>query len=206
MSIYSEVHPTSPQLRFIKQAAEVLNKDGIILYPTDTSYGFACGLQSQKAIEKISLIKGFDTDHLFSLVCQNIAQVARFCVVDDRIHKILKRCLPGPFTFILEAHKEVPKKILPKRKTIGVRIPDHIVTQLLLEEIQVPLLSTTAQFKDQDPIYEPKDFKQLLMKNLDCILDLGPIATQASTVVNLSNGEIEVIREGLGSLEKLGLS
>lgn len=205
MSNYFEVHPENPQLRFIKQAAEILNKDGVILYPTDTSYGFACALQGQKSIEKIALIKGFETDHLFSLVCQNISQVALYCVVDDRVHRILKRCLPGPFTFILEAHREVPKKILPKRKTIGVRIPDHQVTQFLLEELKMPLLSTTGQFKDQEPIYDPKDFKQVLMKNLDCILDLGPIPTLSSTVVDLSQGEIEILREGAGDIEKLGL-
>jgi tRNA threonylcarbamoyl adenosine modification protein (Sua5/YciO/YrdC/YwlC family) len=205
MSNYFEVHPENPQLRFVKQAAEILNKDGVILYPTDTSYGFACSLQGQKSIEKIALIKGFDTDHLFSLVCQSISQIARYCVVDDRVHRILKRCLPGPFTFILEAHKEVPKKILPKRKTIGVRIPDHQVTQILLEELKMPLLSTTGQFKDQEPIYDPKDFKQVLMKNLDCILDLGPIPTLSSTVVDLSQGKIEIIREGAGDIDKLGM-
>jgi tRNA threonylcarbamoyl adenosine modification protein (Sua5/YciO/YrdC/YwlC family) len=204
MSNYCILHPEDPQMRFIKQAAEALNKDGVILYPTDSSYGFACALQGQKSIEKISLIKGLESDHLFSLVCQNITQVAHYCKVDDRVYKILKRCLPGPFTFILEAHREVPKKILPKRKTIGVRIPDHRVTQLLLNEIQIPLLSISAQFKDQDPIYDPMDFKQLLIKNLDCILDFGPIATQNSTVVNLSNGETEIIRKGIGDIDKLG--
>jgi tRNA threonylcarbamoyl adenosine modification protein (Sua5/YciO/YrdC/YwlC family) len=206
MAKYLEVHPESPQLRFIKQATEILNKDGVILYPTDTSYGFACSLSSSKAMEKIALIKGFEHDHLFSLVCQSISQVSKYCVVDDRIHRVLKRCLPGPFTFILAAHREVPKKILPKRKTIGVRIPDHKVTQLLLADLQMPLLSSTGQFKDQDPIYDPRDFKTLLLKNLDCVLDLGPIPTCSSTVVDLSEGEIEIVREGIGDISKLGLN
>lgn len=205
MSKYFEVHLENPQLRYIKEAVEVLNKDGVILYPTDTSYGFACALQSQKGVEKIALLKGYDPDHFFSLICSSLSEVSRYCVVDDRIHRIIKRCLPGPYTFILEAHREIPKKLLPKRKTIGVRIPDHSVTQLLLEELQMPLLSTTGQFKDQDPIFDPQDFKHLLMKNLDCILDLGPIPTLSSTVVNLSNGEIEIIREGIGDIGKLAL-
>lgn len=205
MSKYFEVHSENPQIRFIKEAIEVLNRDGVILYPTDTSYGFACSLYSQKAMEKIALIKGFETDHLFSLVCHSISQISKYCVVDDRIHRLLKRCLPGPFTFILMAHKEVPKKILPKRKTIGVRIPDHKVTQLLLEEVQMPLLSTTGQFKDQDPIYDPQEFKDVLLKNIDCVLDLGAIPTCSSTVVDLSDGHVEIIREGIGDISELGL-
>lgn len=205
MKPYFEIHPVSPQQRVLQFAINHLQKDGVLLYPTDTSYGFGCSINSASGVEHIVKVKGIEEDHPFSLITKDISQIAQYCKVDDRVHRILKRCLPGPFTFILEARREVPKKILPKRKTVGVRIPDLLCCQMLVESLGCPLLSSTAQFKDQEVIYNPKDFKQVLLKNDICVLDMGPLPTHVSTVVDLSQDKIEILREGEGDLSLLGL-
>ncbi len=201
MKNHFDVHLETPQRRFILKACESLSSNGIILYPTDTSYAFACSIENLKGISKLIELRHLKKDHQFTLVCKDLSQVSSYMIINDWAFRIIKRCTPGPYTFILKAHKDVPKKILPTRKTVGVRIPNNTICLHLLEEFGKPLISTTAQLSHEiSPITEPQQLHNHVLKQFDVILDAGTLLPEASTVVNLSENEIEIIREGIGDL------
>lgn len=198
------MHPENPQARAISQAVEILRKDGILVYPTDSSYAFCCMIGNQQGMERIRRIREVDDDHFFSLVCRDLSELATYAMVDNSQYRLLRAVLPGAYTFILKGSKDIPKKLLtPKRKTIGLRVPDHQITQDLLEALGEPLLSTTVTLpnysaEDLREIYQIED---LLEKRVDAIIDAGDCSHSPTTVIDLTSGVPEIIREGAGPID-----
>lgn len=192
-----EIDPQRPRPRQIKQITDVIRRGGIIIYPTDTCYGLGADIFNKKAIEKICLIKGVPRDTTFSFVCSDLSDISRYARVSDYAYRILKRFLPGPYTFVLEASRQVPKMMLTKRKTAGIRISDHPVSMLLAGELGNPIISTSAGVGD-DIISDPRDIGNGLDRHADIIIDSGVILPEPSSVISLVNDAPEVIREGQG--------
>lgn len=198
------MHPDNPQARAIAQAVEILRKDGILVYPTDSSYAFCCMIGNQQGMERIRRIREVDDDHFFSLVCRDLSELATYTMVDNSQYRLLRAALPGPYTFILKGSKDIPKKLLtPKRKTIGLRVPNHQITKDLLESLGEPLLSTTVTLpnytvEDLREIYQIED---LLEKRVDAIIDAGDCSHFPTTVIDLTSGIPEIIREGAGPID-----
>ncbi len=198
MALRLFVHPKNPQGRHLKRAAEILRGGGIIIYPTDTVYGIGCDITNKKAIERISAIKGRDPKKPLSFVCSDLQHISSYAQVTNYGYRILKRFLPGPYTFILDATKKSPKVLLTKRKTVGIRVPDHPVCLDLVTALGNPIISTSANLTDADPIGNPDEVEEILGKRVDLILDSGILPQTPSTVVSLVGDEIEVIRQGAG--------
>ncbi len=198
------MHPENPQARAISQAVEILRKDGILVYPTDSSYAFCCMIGNQQGMERIRRIREVDDDHFFSLVCRDLSELANYAMVDNSQYRLLRAVLPGPYTFVLKGSKDIPKKLLtPKRKTIGLRVPDHQITKDLLEALGEPILSTTVtlpnySLEDLREIYQIED---LLEKRVDAIIDAGDCSHSPTTVIDLTSGVPEIIREGAGPID-----
>lgn len=198
---YYELHPETPQLRYIHKAVEVLRNGGIIIYPTDTVYGIGCDIFNHDAVKMIYQIKNEANTKLFSFMCPNLKDISKYAKVSDQAYKIMKRCLPGPYTFVLPASKEVPKKLWTKRKTVGIRIPDNQVAQMLAEELGNPIISTSVTSRKGEVLYNPIEIKTIFNTQVELMLSSGAMSGQPSTIVDLSNEELEVIREGAGDLE-----
>lgn len=205
MSQYFEIHPDSPQTRLIKQAVEIINKGGVVIYPTDSSYAIGCHLGDKKAMDKIRMIRQLDLEHDFTLVCRDLAEIAKYAVVDNMNYRLMKSLTPGPYTFILPATREVPKRLLnPKRKTIGIRVPDNAVCAALLAELDQPLMSSTLSLPNEEyPMTDPYQIRLKLENVVDLIIDAGYSGHEPTTVVSLINDPPEIIRQGLGSVDWL---
>lgn len=207
MSQYFQVHPDNPQARLIRQAGAILHAGGVVVYPTDSSYGLGCaiGATSKEAVERIRTIRQMDTDHLMSLVCRDLSEIAAYAHVDNSAFRLLKSLTPGPYTFILKATSEVPKRLQhPKRKSIGLRVPDHRVTQALLGELDGPLVSTTLQLPESEvPLNDPEEIRERLERQVDLVIDAGPCNIAPTTILDLSEGEPRVVRRGIGPLDWL---
>lgn len=201
MSLILPINPQHPEPRKIKQCVEVLRKGGVIAYPTGTVYGFGCDLYNKKAIEKVYLIKGTDRRKPFSFLCQDLSNIATYAVVPDKAYKIMKRLVPGPYTFILEATKEVPKLVQSKRRTVGIRVPDHPIAQAILKELGTPIISTSARRNGEEILNDPKEIAKRF-PDVDIVIDGGLEGLIPSTVIAIDfEGNIEIIREGAGSLD-----
>ncbi|MEW6486333.1 MAG: L-threonylcarbamoyladenylate synthase [Thermodesulfobacteriota bacterium] len=198
MAVTLSVHPTTPQGRHITRAIEVLRDDGVVVYPTDTVYGLGCDITSKHGVERIVRIKGRDPKKPMSFVCADLTHIARYARVSNFAYRILKRFLPGAYTFVLEASREVPKLLLTKQKTVGIRVPDHPVALALVRELDNPVLSTSANRAGGDPLNDPAEIQKILGKEVDVILDCGILPRVPSTVVSLVGDEIRVLREGAG--------
>lgn len=196
---YYELHPVNPQLRFINKAVKVLKEGGIIIYPTDTVYGIGCDIFNKDALEKIFSIKN-GSNKLFSFVCANLKDIAKYAKVSDYAYRTMKHLLPGPYTFILPAAKQVPKKLWSKRKTVGIRVPKHQVCLKLVEELGNPIISTSATGKNSELIFDPLEIKDRFFKQVDLMLASGSLSGDVSSVIDLSENEPEVIREGAGDV------
>lgn len=205
MSQYFEIHPDNPQIRLIKQAVEIINKGGVIIYPTDSSYAIGCHLGDKKAMDKIRMIRQLDKEHNFTLVCRDLSEIAHYAQVDNMNYRLMKALTPGPYTFILPATREVPKRLLnPKRKTIGIRVPDNPVCTALLSELDQPLMSCTLSLPNEEyPLTDPHQIRLKLESMVDLIIDGGYSGHEPTTVVNLTNDKPEVLRQGLGSVDWL---
>jgi len=205
MSQYFEIHPENPQLRLIKQAVEIVNNGGVIIYPTDSSYAIGCHLGDKKAMDKIRLIRQLNKDHNFTLVCRDLSEISHYAQVDNMNYRLMKTLTPGPYTFILPATREVPKRLLnPKRKTIGIRVPDNAVCAELLKELDQPLMSSTLSLPNEDyPLSDPHQIRLKLESMVDLIIDGGYSGHEPTTVVNLTNQQPEILRQGLGSADWL---
>ncbi|HLS26302.1 MAG TPA: L-threonylcarbamoyladenylate synthase [Beutenbergiaceae bacterium] len=203
MARYFDLHPVNPQLRSIRQVVEILRDGGLIAYPTDSGYALGAALGNQEAKDRIVALRRLDHRHNFTLVCRDFAQLGQFVHVSNAVFRAIKANTPGPYTFILPATKEVPRRLLqPKRKTVGVRIPDHTVVQTLLEELEEPILSSTLLLPgESEPLTEGWQIKEELDHALDAILDSGETVREPTTVVDLSAGDAEIVREGAGSPE-----
>ncbi len=207
MAQYLVVHPTDPQLRLIRRAAQIVRNGGVIAYPTDSCYALGCRIGDKAAADRIRAIRGLPDGRHLTLVCANIAQLAQYARVDDDRFRVIKRVTPGSYVFIMPATKEVPRRLQhPRRKTIGVRVPDHAVVKALLEELGEPLLSTTLLLTgDEYPLNDADEIRGRLDRKLDLVLDAGPCGLEPSTVVDLTGDSITLIRAGKGPIAGLGL-
>ena len=207
MSQFFVVHPVNPQTRLITQAVGILRQGGVIVYPTDTVYGMGCDITNQRAIERICKIKGINPKkHNFSFICADLGNIAQFTrVIDKPVFKMMKKALPGPFTFILEASTQVPKILYSNKKTVGIRVPNHGVPRAIVEELGQPILSTSI--RDEDEVIEYSTDPELIFEKyqhlVDLVIDGGYGQNVASTILNCTGDEVEVIRQGLGNLEDL---
>lgn len=201
MAVRLSIHPKNPQGRHLARSVEVLKDDGVIVYPTDTVYGLGCDITSKTAVERIIRIKGRDPKKPMSFVCSDLTHIARYAKVSNVAYRILKRFLPGPYTFILEANREVPKMLLTKQKTVGIRIPDSPVSMDLVARLGNPILSTSANPTGIPPLGDPDEIERILGPMTDIILDIGVLPQSPSTVISLVDDKIEVIREGAGKVD-----
>ena len=208
MSQYFEVHADNPQVRLLKQAAQILHDGGIAAIPTDSSYALVCHLDDKAAAENLRRIRGVDDKHHLTLLCRDLSELSSYARVDNKQYRLLKIGTPGPFTFILEATKEVPRRVShPSRRTIGLRVPDHAVTQALLELLGQPLLATTLIAPGEtQPMNEPHAIRDRFQKLLQAVVDAGACPMQPTTVLDLTGTEPTLIRQGRGDARKLGLS
>ena len=200
MAKYFDVHPDNPQPRAIRQAVDLLRSDGLIVYPTDSCFALGCRLENKAGLDRIREIRHLDSSHHFTLVCKDFAQLGQFVQISNALFRSIKAATPGGYTFILPATKEVPRRLLhPKKKTVGVRIPDNVVVQALLDELGEPILSSTLLLPgESEPMTQGWEIKETLDNAVDAVLDSGEGGTAPTTVVDLSQGEPEILRRGTG--------
>lgn len=200
MAKYFDVHPDNPQPRAVAQIADAVRSGSLIAYPTDSCYALGCKLGSKDGMERIRSIRKLDDRHHFTLMCQNFAQLGQFVRIDNDVFRAVKAATPGSYTFILPATREVPRMLLhPKKKTVGVRIPDHVATQALLAELGEPLVSSTLLLPDEEePLTQGWEIKDRLDHVVDAVVDSGECGTEPTTVVDFSGGEAEIVRVGAG--------
>lgn len=205
MSQFFQVHPDNPQPRLIKQAAEILAKGGLVVIPTDCAYALACHLEDKQALERVKQLRQLNDKHNFTLMCRDLTEISTYGKVDNTAYRLLKTHTPGPFTFILDGTREVPRRLMhPKRKTIGIRVPDNAITQALLEELGEPLMTTSLIMPGEDmPMSDPYEIRQTLEHALDLVIDGGYCGFEATTVVNMTGDEYEVTRQGAGEIPEL---
>ncbi|MET9800183.1 L-threonylcarbamoyladenylate synthase [Streptomyces sp. NPDC006368] len=200
MAKYFDVHPDNPQQRTISTVADSIRSGALVAYPTDSCFALGCQLGNHDGIGRIRSIRSLDDRHHFTLVCQNFAQLGQFVHIDNNVFRAIKAATPGSYTFILPATKEVPRQLLhQKKKTVGVRIPDHVVTQALLAELGEPLVSSTLLLPGEDePLTQGWEIKERLDHMVDAVVDSGDCGTVPTTVVDFSGGEAEIVRQGAG--------
>ncbi len=203
-----EVHPEHPQPRLIKQAADLISQGRVVAIPTDSSYALVCHLDDKSAVDAMRRIRGVDERHHLTLLCRDLSELANYARVDNKQYRLLKLGTPGPFTFILDATKEVPRRVShPSRRTIGLRVPDHRVTQALLAHLGQPVLATTLILPGHDePLNDPHEIREALQKQIDAVVDAGACPMAPTTVIDLSQGDALVLRQGRGDPSLLGLS
>ncbi len=197
---FYELHPENPQLRYINKAVDVIKSGGVIIFPTDTFYGLGCDLFNKEGIEQLFSIKHESDSKLFSFICSNLKEISNYAKVSDYAYKAMKKLLPGPYTFILPAAKIVPKKLWDKRKTVGIRVPDHSVARQLVELLGNPIVSTSVSSRKGEPLFDPFEIRNIFNSQVDLMLASGKISHKPSSVVDLSGEEPIVIREGVGDI------
>jgi tRNA threonylcarbamoyl adenosine modification protein (Sua5/YciO/YrdC/YwlC family) len=207
MSQFFSIHPDNPNPRLIRQAAEVLRNGGVVVYPTDSCYALGCHLDDKDAVARIRQIRKLDEHHHLTLMCRDLSEISRYARVDNTKFRLLKNNTPGNYTFILEATKEVPKRLQhPKRSTIGMRIPDHPVALALLEELGEPLLSTTLILPDEEgPLNDAEHIRDLLEKQVDLVIDGGAVGLDFTTVIDLTGDIPVLLRRGKGDVAHFGI-
>jgi tRNA threonylcarbamoyl adenosine modification protein (Sua5/YciO/YrdC/YwlC family) len=207
MSQYFEIHPANPQLRLLRQAAQILHGGGIVAVPTDSSYALVCHLDDKAAVANLRRIRGVDDKHHLTLLCRDLSELANYARVDNRLYRLLRLGTPGPYTFILEATKEVPRRVShPQRRTIGLRVPDHAVTQQLLAAFGEPLLATTLIAPgEREPMNDPHQIRTRFEKQIQAVVDAGACPMEPTTVIDLTGPEPVLVRHGRGDPTALGL-
>jgi tRNA threonylcarbamoyl adenosine modification protein (Sua5/YciO/YrdC/YwlC family) len=200
MAQFFQIHPTNPQPRLVHGAVEILRSGGVIVYPTDSSYAFGCQLGAKEAMERIRRIRGLDNKHNFTLVCRDLSEITTYAMIDNQAFRILKSLTPGPYTFIFEATKQVPRRMLhPKRKGIGIRVPDNAICQALLAELDEPILSASLLLPgDEHPMTDPQAMRDALDRQVDLIIDGGAGGMEPSTVIDMTGEPYSVVRVGKG--------
>jgi len=200
MAQYFDIHPTHPQKRLVRKAADIVRAGGLIAYPTDSCYALGCDRAATGALERLRRMRGFDERHRLTLMCRDLAEMARYAVIDDAQFRLLKGVTPGSYTFILRARREVPRRVA-RNKTIGVRIPGHPVAHALLAELGEPMLSATLMLPGESaPLADAQEIRQRLEHQLDLVIDGGACGVEPSTVIDLTEDTPRVVREGRGSL------
>ena len=202
MSQFFQIHPENPQARLIRQAVDIIERGGVIVYPTDSGYALGCNLGNKNAIDRIARIRGLEKHHNFTLVCRDLSELANYARVDNTLFRLIKNNTPGAYTFIFKGTKEVPRRLLnDKKKTIGIRVPEHAITQALMAELGEPLMSCSLilpgeNFTESDP----DEIRIKLEKQVDLIIDGGHLIEQRTSVIDLSEDEIVILREGNGDV------
>jgi tRNA threonylcarbamoyl adenosine modification protein (Sua5/YciO/YrdC/YwlC family) len=207
MSQFFHIHPDNPQLRLIRQAVQIICAGGIVALPTDSCYALVARLNDKDAVTRLRRIRGIDEKHHLTLLCRDLSEIALYARIDNRQYRMLKAATPGPYTFILEATKEVPRRLShPSRKTIGLRVPENRIARVLLEELAQPLLSTTLILPTaEDAMNSPEDIRHLLEREIELVIDGGPCSAQPTTVIDLTEDEPVLIRQGRGDTSLFGL-
>ncbi|MEN9436576.1 MAG: hypothetical protein RIR09_1231 [Pseudomonadota bacterium] len=207
MAQYFELHPENPQPRLLKQAVSLLEKGEILAVPTDSSYALVCHLDDKAAVDALRRIRGVDDKHHLTLLCRDLSELSNYAQVDNAQYRLLKSATPGPYTFILEASKEVPRRVShPSRKTIGLRLPEHKALQALLDLHGAPLLATTLiPIGETDPLNDPQEIRTRYERLIAGVLDAGACALEPTTVLDLTGAEPELIRQGRGDVSRFGL-
>ncbi len=207
MSQFFSIHPDNPQPRLIKQAAEMLRSGAVIVYPTDSGYALGCHLDDKDAVARIRQIRGVDDKHHMTLVCRDLSELAKYARVDNAQFRLLKNNTPGSYTFILDATKEVPRRLQhPKRSTVGLRIPDHPVALALLQELGEPLLSSTLILPDANqPLTDVDEIRELLERLVDLVIEGGMVGVEPTTVIDLTGSAPAMVRRGKGEVAHLGI-
>jgi len=195
---YYELHPVTPELRYINKAIKLLKEGGVIIYPTDTVYGIGCDIFNKEALERVKQIKSNPDIKLLSFICHDLKDIAKYAKVSDYAYRTMKHLLPGPYTFILPAAKEVPKKLWGKRKTVGIRIPDHQVALKIVEGLGNPIVSTSTTTRKGELLIDPLEIKSVFNFQVDLMLASGNLSGKPSSVIDLSSEEPVVVREGAG--------
>jgi tRNA threonylcarbamoyl adenosine modification protein (Sua5/YciO/YrdC/YwlC family) len=199
-----EINAEHPEPRKIQKAVDILERGGVIAYPTDAVYGIGCDAANKQAIEKLHQVKGMPKGKPLAFLCADLSDIAKYAVVDNAAFRLLKRALPGPYVFILDATREVPKMALTKQKTVGIRVPSHEVPRALCRALGRPILSSTANAPGEEPLLDPHEIDDRFPQ-LDMVLDGGVVGVIPSTIIDLTSGEAVVVREGAGPLEGIGL-
>ncbi len=197
---YFELHPETPQIRYINKVVEKLKEGGVIIYPTDTVYGIGCDIFNKDALERIFAIKNDNNSKLFSFVCSDLKDISKYAKVSDYAYKTMHHLLPGPYTFILPAAKQVPKKLWSKRKTVGIRVPNNSVTLKLVELLGNPIISTSTTNRKGEVLYDPFEIRNIFNSQVDIMISVGNLSGNPSSVIDLSEDEPEVVREGAGDV------
>lgn len=208
MALFLSIHPVNPQPRLIEQAAEIVRDGGLIALPTDSAYALCGQTGDARLLDRIRRIRGVDEKHHFTLLCRDLSEIANYARVDNSQYRLLKAVTPGSYTFILEGSKELPRRVLhPKRKTIGLRVPDHPVVRPLLAELNDPLLSSTLILPgDEFPLTDPEEIRERLDHQVDLIIEAGNCGAEMTTVINLADGSPELVRAGKGDLGPFGFN
>jgi tRNA threonylcarbamoyl adenosine modification protein (Sua5/YciO/YrdC/YwlC family) len=207
MTQYFQIHPDNPQIRLIKQAVQIIQSGGIVAVPTDSAYALVCQLDDKSAVERLRRIRGVDEKHHLTLLCRDLSEIALYARVDNAQYRMLKATTPGPYTVILEATRELPRRLShPSRKTIGLRVPENTITQALLAELGAPLIGTTLQLPgDEEILSDPDEVRTRLEKLIDLVIDGGAGTLEPTTVIDLTGPEPVLIREGRGDPAAFGL-
>jgi tRNA threonylcarbamoyl adenosine modification protein (Sua5/YciO/YrdC/YwlC family) len=200
MSQYFQIHPQDPQPRLIKRSVEIVRGGGVIVYPTDSAYAFGCQMDNKNGLERIRRIRCLSEDHSFTLVCADISQISTFAKMGNETFRLMKSLTPGPFTFILPATRETPKRLQhSKRKTIGIRLPDDPITQAIVAALQEPLFSSTLILPgEEEAMSDPEEIRNRLQKEVDLVIDAGIVAYEPTTIIGFPDGQPEIIRQGKG--------
>ena len=200
MSQFFHIHPDNPQARLVRQAADIVRGGGVIVYPTDSAYALGCHLGDKSALDRIRRIRKLDDRHNFTLVCRDLSEIAAYARVDNSVYRLLKHHTPGPYTFILRATSEVPRRLLhPKRRTVGLRVPDNAIARALLDDLREPLMSVTLIMPGDDlPLIDPQAIRELLEHQVDLVIDGGYCGMEATTVVDLADDMPVLLRVGKG--------
>ena len=200
-----EIHPNDPQPRLIASVVQIIRSGGLIAYPTDSSYAFGCHIGDKRAIDRIHRIRRTDKKHNFTLVCSDLSEISTYARIDNSAYRMLKSMTPGPYTFVFEATREVPKRLQnPKRRTIGLRVPDHPIVHAMLEALGEPIMSSTLSLPGDDmPLTDPFEIEDRIGSQIEAIIDAGPVGIEPTSVIDLSSGSVEVLRVGRGDVSSL---
>ncbi len=202
MSQFFQIHPENPQARLVRQAADIIRGGGLVVYPTDSAYAIGCHIGDKNALDRIRRIRRLDDRHNFTLVCRDLSEIATYAKVDNTVYRLLKHCTPGPYTFILRATSEVPRRLMhAKRKTVGLRVPENLIAQALLADLGEPMMSVTLIMPDDEyPLIDPYDIRETLQHDVDLVIDGGYCGMEATTVVDLVDETPLVLRAGKGDI------
>ncbi len=203
MSQFFQIHPDNPQGRLIHQAVEMVRQGAVIVYPTDSAYAIGCHIGDKKALDRIRRIRQLDDKHNFTLVCRDLSEISTYAKVSNQAYRLINAHTPGPYTFILEATREVPRRLLhPKRRTIGIRVPDNHIAMALLAELNEPLMSSTLILPGEEmPMTDAEDIRERLEHEVDLVIDGGHFGSEPTTVIALQNAEIKILRVGKGCVD-----